>query len=77
MPTYLQAVLRAVDDGQQPAVHVRERQQHGALGFTGGHRRLLVDLGVIFVDNDTAPPEQLAGALLALLHQLDYVVIPR
>jgi hypothetical protein len=30
-----------------------------ALGFTGGHRRLLVDLGVIFVDNDTAPPTQL------------------
>lgn len=32
-----------------------------ALGFTGGHRRLLEDLGVIFVDNDTAPPEQLAA----------------
>lgn len=31
------------------------------LGFAGVHRSLLVDLGVIFVDNDTAPPEQLAA----------------
>jgi hypothetical protein len=31
MPTDLQAVLRAVDDGQQPAVHVLRRQQLAAV----------------------------------------------
>ena len=36
-------------------------QAADALGFTGGHRRLLVDLGVILVDNDTATPDQLAA----------------
>ena len=32
-----------------------------ALDFQGGYRRLLVDLGVLFIDNDTATPEHLAA----------------
>jgi hypothetical protein len=36
-----------------------------ALGFQAGYRRLLVDLGVLFIDNNTATPEHLAA-----MHQL-------
>ena len=32
-----------------------------ALDFQAGYRRLLVDLGVLFIDNDTATPEHLAA----------------
>ena len=32
-----------------------------ALGFTGGYRTLLVDHGVLLIDNDTATPEHLAA----------------
>ncbi len=37
-----------------------------ALSFQGGYRRLLVDLGVLFIDNDTATPEHL-GAMHRLM----------
>ena len=32
-----------------------------AIDFQAGYRRLLVDLGVLFIDNDTATPEHLAA----------------
>ncbi len=44
-----------------PATPEARGQVADTLGFVGVHRSLLVDLGVIFVDNDTAPPEQLAA----------------
>jgi hypothetical protein len=44
-----------------PATTEAREEVADAIGFTGGHRRVLVDLGVIFVDNDTAPPEQIAA----------------
>ena len=37
-----------------------------ALGFQAGYRRLLVDLGVLFIDNNTATPEHL-GAMHRLM----------
>lgn len=42
-----------------------------ALGFQAGYRRLLVDLGVLFIDNDTATPEHVAA-----MHQL-MMAMPR
>ncbi len=42
-----------------------------ALGFQAGYERLLVDLGVLLIDNDTATPEHLAA-----MHQL-IMAIPR
>ena len=37
------------------------RRVAGALVFQAGYRRLLVDLGVLFIDNNTATPEHLAA----------------
>jgi hypothetical protein len=42
-----------------------------ALNFQAGYRRLLVDLGVLFIDNNTATPEHLAA-----MHQL-MMAMPR
>jgi hypothetical protein len=42
-----------------------------ALDFRAGYRRLLVDLGVLFIDNNTASPEHLAA-----MHQL-MMAMPR
>ena len=42
-----------------------------ALDFQAGYRRLLVDLGVLFIDNNTATPEHLAA-----MHRL-MMAIPR
>jgi hypothetical protein len=42
-----------------------------ALDFQAGYRRLLVDLGVLFIDNNTATPEHLAA-----MHQL-MMAMPR
>ena len=42
-----------------------------ALDFQSGYRRLLVDLGVLFIDNNTATPEHLAA-----MHQL-MMAMPR
>lgn len=47
------------------------RRVADALGFQAGYRRLLVDLGVLFIDNDTATPEHLAA-----MHQL-MMAMPR
>jgi hypothetical protein len=48
----------------------RERVADAA-GFTGGYRRLLLDLGVLLIDNDTASPEHLDA-----MHQL-MMAMPR
>ena len=40
-----------------------------ALGFESGYRTLLVDLGVIFIDNNTATPEHL-DAMITLMRQM-------
>jgi hypothetical protein len=54
-----------------PASPGARGQAADSLGFTGGYRQLLVDFGVIFVDNDTATPEQLAA-----MHRL-ILALPR
>ncbi|MCP4855585.1 MAG: VCBS repeat-containing protein [Fuerstiella sp.] len=41
------------------------------LGFQAGYRRLLIDLGVLFIDNNTATPDHLAA-----MHQL-MMALPR
>ena len=53
-------VKSTLADTRQGRVRVAD-----ALGFAGGYRDLLVDLGVVFYDNDTASARQ-----LALMHQL-------
>ena len=42
-----------------PDSQANRKRVADALGFHGGYRRLLVDLGVLFIDNNTATPEHL------------------
>lgn len=53
---YWIVMKEAISDSPQDRVRLAE-----ALGFESGYRELLVDTGVIFVDNDTASPEQLTA----------------
>lgn len=48
-----------LDSGDASREH-REKVADAA-GFGDGHRSLLVDLGVVFIDNDTATPQHLAA----------------
>jgi len=58
-------VLLEVFPGQ-----VEHRQRVAdALNFAGGYRQLLIDFGVLFIDNDTASSEQLL-AMHTLLHSI-------
>jgi hypothetical protein len=54
-----------------PDTRASREQVADTFGFEGAARRLLVDLGVIFIDNNTATPEQLDA-----MHQL-MMALPR
>ncbi|MEZ6057258.1 MAG: VCBS repeat-containing protein [Planctomycetaceae bacterium] len=54
-----------------PDTPAHRQQVADAINFTGGYRQLLVDLGLIFIDNNTATPEQ-----LQVMHQL-LMAMPR
>lgn len=59
-------VLESLPDSMENRQRVAD-----TLDFRGGYRRLLVDFGVILIDNDTATPEHLAA-----MHRL-MMAIPR
>lgn len=54
-----------------PDTPLNRQRVADALGFRLGYERLLVDLGVLFIDNNTATPEHLAA-----MHQL-MMAMPR
>ena len=61
---YWVVLLESLPD--TPANRLRVAQ---ALGFEDGYRTLLVDLGVIFIDNNTATPEHLE-AMVQLMREM-------
>ena len=63
---YWTVLLESLPDSEANRGRVAE-----ALGFSAGYRRLLVDHGVLLIDNDTATPEHLEA-----MHQL-MTAIPR